>query len=115
QALSFDGNNDYVSMADHANFTLDPGQSYTWSAWVRNNNFNQWGTVWSQTIDANNFFYYYAHSSNDSHAGPVTNGVSIYWWTNGGSNRLVVHSNNNVLTAGVWSHIAITYDPSLAQ
>src|SRR5690606_980480 len=37
------------------------------------------------------------------------------WWTNGGSNRLVVHSNNNVLTAGVWSHIAITYDPSLAQ
>jgi|GEM_PF-2168548 len=114
QGLSFDGTNDYLHVPDHNDFTLNPLQNYTWSGWVRNNNFTQWSTIWSQTVDANNFFYFYGHSSNDGDAGPVTNGVSVYWWTNGGTNRLVVHSTNNVLTAGEWSHIAITYNGSAA-
>lgn len=113
QAINLDGTNDYLSIADHANFTLDPTQSYTWSGWVRNTNFNAWGTVWSQTLDANNFFYFYAHSTTDAEAGPVTNGVSVYWYN--GNNRLVLHSNNNVLTAGQWNYIAITYNGSVAQ
>ena len=25
--------------------------SYTWSAWVKNNNFTEWSTVWSQTTN----------------------------------------------------------------
>ncbi|HEY6503024.1 MAG TPA: Ig-like domain-containing protein [Chitinophagaceae bacterium] len=115
QGVNLDGTNDYISIADHANFTLDPAQSYTWSAWVRNNNFTEWSTVWSQTIDANNFFYFYAHTSGDPDGGPVTNGVSAYWWTNGGSNKIGAHSSNNVLTAGQWSHIAVTYDAGQPQ
>ncbi|MEI9808186.1 MAG: LamG-like jellyroll fold domain-containing protein, partial [Bacteroidota bacterium] len=111
--MNVDGTNDYMSFADHADFTLDPVQNYTWSSWVLNNNFNEWGTVWSQTVDANNFFYYYAHSSNDAEAGPVTNGISVYWYN--GSSKLVIHSNNNVLTAGQWNNIAVTYNGSLAQ
>ncbi len=47
--------------------------------------------------------------------GPVTNGISVYWWANGGSNKVGVHSNNNVLTAGQWSHVAVTYNASQAQ
>jgi glucose/arabinose dehydrogenase len=113
QGINFNGTTNYMSFADHADFTLDPTQNYTWSSWVNNNNFNQWGTVWGQTIDVNNYFYYYAHSSSDAEAGPVTNGVSVYWYN--GTNKLVIHSNNNVLTAGQWSHIAITYQGSLAQ
>ena len=27
----------------------------------------------------------------------------------------MLHSNNNVLTAGVWGHVAITYNPTGAQ
>lgn len=115
QGVNLDGSNDYISIADHANFTLDPAQSYTWSAWVKNNNFTEWSTVWSQTIDANNFFYFYAHTSSDPIGGPVTNGVSVYWWVNGGSSRVGVHSNNNVLTAGQWSYVTVTYNGSLAQ
>src|SRR5712671_3247972 len=76
QGISLDGVNDHVNITDHADYTLNPGQSYTWSAWVKNNNFNQWGTVWSQTLDASNYFYFYAHSTTDNEAGPITNGVS---------------------------------------
>ncbi|HEY6504384.1 MAG TPA: Ig-like domain-containing protein [Chitinophagaceae bacterium] len=113
QGINLDGANDYINIADHANFTLTPTVSYSWSAWVRNNNFNQWSTVWSQTVNTSNFFYFYTHTSNDAEAGPVTNGVSVYWYS--GTSKLVIHSNNNVLTAGQWSYIAVTYDASLAQ
>src|SRR5690606_27016875 len=97
QGINLDGVNDFVSISDHNNFTLDPTQSYTWSGWLRSNNFNQWSTVFSHTIDANNFFYLYAHSTPDIDGGPVTNGLSVFWWTNGGNNKLVAHSTNNVL------------------
>ncbi len=63
----------------------------------------------------NNFFYFYAHTTSDPDGGPVTNGLSVYWWANGGSNKLGVHSNNNVLTAGQWSHVAVTYNASQPQ
>ena len=69
----------------------------------------------SQTLDGNNFFYFYAHTSTDPEGGPVTNGISAYWWTNGGTNKVGIHTTNNVLTAGQWSHVAITYDASQAQ
>ncbi len=115
QGLTFNGTNNYVNIPDHNDFTLDPAQSYTWSAWVKNTTFKEWSTVWSQTLDGNNFFYFYAHTTNDPDGGPVTNGVSVYWWANGGSNKLGVHSSNNVLTLGQWSHIAVTYDASQPQ
>jgi hypothetical protein len=115
QGINFDGTNDYISIVDHADFTLDPAQSYTWSAWVKNNSFKEWSTVWSQTVNTSNFFYFYAHTSTDPDGGPVTNGVSAYWWTSGGTNKLGAHSSNNVLTLGQWSHIAVTYDASQPQ
>src|SRR5690606_14494103 len=115
QGINLDGVNDFVSISDHNNFTLDPTQSYTWSGWLRSNNFNQWSTVFSHTIDANNFFYLYAHSTPDIDGGPVTNGLSVFWWTNGGNNKLVAHSTNNVLTSGQWYYVALTYDASQPQ
>ncbi|TMI68367.1 MAG: T9SS type A sorting domain-containing protein, partial [Bacteroidetes bacterium] len=110
QAVNLNGTNNYVNIADHADYTLNPTQSYTWSAWVKNNNFNEWSTVWGQALNATNFFYFYAHttSQNDGGAGPVTNGISVYWTT--GSSKVALHSNNNVLTAGQWSHVTVTYD-----
>ena len=113
QSVSLNGTTSYINLADHADFTLTPTVSYTWSAWVRNTNFNQWSTVWSQTVNTSNFFYFYAHTSADAEAGPVTNGISVYWYS--GTNKLVLHSNNNVLTAGTWSYVTVTYDASQAQ
>jgi hypothetical protein len=115
QGVTLDGTNDYVNIADHADFTLDPAQSYTWSGWVKNNNFTEWGTVWSQTVNASNFFYFYAHTSTDQDSGPVTNGVSVVWWTGGGANKIGIHSTNNVLTAGQWSYIGVTYNAGQTQ
>ena len=113
QGINLDGSNDYINLADHADYTLTPTVSYTWSAWVRNNNFNQWSTIWSQTLSTSSFFYFYAHSSADPEAGPVTNGISVYWYS--GSSKLVLHSNNNVLTTGTWSYVTVTYNASVAQ
>ena len=104
-----------MNIADHADYTLNPAQSYSWSAWVKNNNFNEWSTVWSQALNTSNFFYFYAHSTTqaDGGGGPVTNGISVYWTS--GSSKLALHSNNNVLVAGQWSYITITYNAALAQ
>ena len=113
--VTFNGTSSYINIADHNDFTLDPTQSYTWSAWVNPASFKEWSTVWSQTLDASNFFYFYAHTSTDPDGGPVTNGISAYWWTAGGTNKIGVHSNNNVLSTGVWAHVAVTYDASQAQ
>jgi hypothetical protein len=71
--------------------------------------------VWSQTLNASNFFYFYAHTSTDPDGGPVTNGISVYWWNSGGTSKLGTHSTNNVLTLGQWSYVAITYDASQPQ
>ena len=114
QGLTFNGTSNYVNIADHNDFTLDPTQSYTWSAWLKNNNFNEWSTVWSQTMNNSTFFYFYAHTTTDPDGGPVTNGISVYWW-NSNSIKVGAHSSNNVLTAGVWSHVAVTYDASQPQ
>jgi hypothetical protein len=113
QGINLGGTNSYVNIADHSDYTLTPTTSYTWSAWVKNTNFNQWSTVWSQTVNTSTFFYFYAHSSADAEAGPVTNGISVYWYS--GGSKLVLHSNNNVLTANTWSYITVTYDASQAQ
>jgi len=115
QAVNLNGSNNYVNIADHADYTLNPAQNYTWSAWVKNNNFNEWSTLWSQSLNTSNFFYFYAHTTTatDGGGGPVTNGISVYWTT--GSNKVALHSNNNVLTAGQWSFVAVTYDGSQLQ
>ncbi len=115
QGINLNGTSNYVNIADHNDFTLDPAQNYTWSAWVKNTSFKEWSTVWSQTINTSNFFYFYAHTSTDPDGGPVTNGISVYWWVNGGGAKVGVHSNNNVLTAGQWSHVAVTYNGSQPQ
>ncbi|MDP4263600.1 MAG: DUF4082 domain-containing protein [Bacteroidota bacterium] len=115
QGVSLNGTSNYINIPDHTDFTLDPAQSYTWSGWVKNTSFKEWSCVWSQTVDGNNFFYFYAHTSTDPDGGPVTNGVSVYWWTSGGTNKIGAHSSDNVLTLGQWSHIAVTYDASQPQ
>ena len=51
QGLTFNGTNSFVDVSDHADFTLDPTLNYTWSAWIKNTDFHEWATVFSQTID----------------------------------------------------------------
>ncbi|MEO8403979.1 MAG: Ig-like domain-containing protein, partial [Chitinophagaceae bacterium] len=115
QGINFDGTNDYVALADHADYTLDPTQKYTWSMWVKNTSMKEWSTLWSQTLNNQNFFYFYAHTTTDPDGGPVTNGISVYWWNTNGTNKVGIHSNNNVLTVGTWSYVTVTYDGALAQ
>ncbi len=38
---------------------------------------------------------------------------SVYWYS--GSSKLVIHSNNSVLSTGTWSYITVTYDCQPSQ
>ena len=113
--VNFDGTNDQLRFTDHVDFTLAPATSYTWSTWVKVTSFKAGATVWSQTLNANNYFIIHAQTSTDTTGGPVTAGVSVLWVNNGGTNRIGIHSTNNVLVAGTWAHITVTYDASKAQ
>jgi hypothetical protein len=116
QTLSFDEGDDYVDISDSSVFDLAASGKYTWSAWIKPRNFNQWSAVRSQLQSSNPEIHltYYAHTSNSTSWGPVTAGVSVGWVT-GITNYVSLYSTNNVLTIGSWSHLVITYDGSLAQ
>ena len=113
QAVNFNGTSNYINIPPHADFNLSPTQSYTWSAWVKNNTFTEWGPVWSQTVDANNFFYFYAHTTTDIDGGPVTNGISVYWWTNGG--KKIGAIVQIMLDSGPVGYVSVVYDASQPQ
>jgi hypothetical protein len=113
KALAFDGTNDFVTISDSAVLDIDASQSYTWSLWVNPTTLtlNNWQTLWSQNGASNPSFFIYAMNSNDdAEWGPVTNGISAGW--NDGSNAIHVHTTPNVLSAGAWSHVVVTYDGS---
>jgi hypothetical protein len=65
-------------------------------------------------VDVVGHFLIFAHTTNDSNWGPVTAGISA-GWTVDGSNRIAVHSNDNILAANNWHHVVVTYNGSLAQ
>ncbi len=112
---SFDGIDDTVTVPDSATWTLNPLNDYTWEMWINPDDLSSASTqLWGQTNAATRGVGIYAHTTTNSHLGPVTNGIS-FDWSESGADRLGVHSTNNVLMAGTWHHVAITYDGSLPQ
>ena len=58
----------------------------------------------------------YAHTSTDASWGGMTRGITAGVDTNpAGHNHLHVTSSDNVLAAGTWSLVTVTYDSSLSQ
>ncbi len=111
-ALSFDGIDDYVNISNSGAFNLYESASRTWSFWIKNNNFKEWGSVIMQVeTGGTDYFSIVAHSTTEGSWGPVTNGISLGWDSASG-NRIFMHSADNVLTAGTWSHVVVTYNGS---
>ena len=112
--------NEYVDIGDHPDFDLDVAGKYTWSVWIKSNDFTAssgWPTIFSQTAEAFTYFYFYAHTngSTGTSGGSITNGVSV-WWVNGEfENPGLITEAENVISEDIWEHIAITYDGDLAQ
>lgn len=97
------------------NWTLDPLSDYTWEMWINPDDLSSAFTqLWGQTNASTRGVSIFAHTTTNSNLGPVTNGISVDW-NESGADKLGVHSTNNVLMAGTWHHVAITYDGSLPQ
>ncbi|AEA42985.1 LamG-like jellyroll fold domain-containing protein [Fluviicola taffensis] len=96
--FKFDGGNDYAYNTAPVNIPIG-NSSYTIEAWINptylsNNGIIGWGNY---------------GVANQCNALKVTNtGITNYWW-GGGVNDLSV---NYTFTAGVWYHVAATYDGS---
>ena len=105
-ALSFDGINDWVTVADHASLDLTTGM--TLEAWVRPGAMSGWETVVIKERGAGDYAYaLYAHDGAPLDGGaPVPSGN-----VRAGGARQTLRGTTE-LPAGTWSHIATTYDGS---
>lgn len=115
-ALVFDGVNDFVEVNTGPELNFVAAAKYTWSFWVRPDSFASFSASWAQqaTTGTDDGLFIYTHSEGSPPWGPVTNGVSV-GIVSLTSNQDIFVSNNNVLQARKWAHVAATYDGSLAR
>jgi len=116
KGCDFDGTDDYISISDNSVFDLTPSRGYSWSFWLKPDGFTEWSSFYAQDTDNGVFddFIVYAHTTSNAVWGPVTAGISV-GWDQDSANRLVVHTTNNAVTAGVWNHVTVTYDGTQSQ
>jgi hypothetical protein len=119
-SINLDGTDDYINITDNPIFDLYAANSYTWSAWLKPNSFREVSSLWTQqeTTSPEAGFYIYTHTTTNSVTGPVTAGISLVWCSNDGgtcNETVQLHSKDNVLSPGRFSHVVVTYQGNLAQ
>lgn len=101
-ALSFDGTDDYIKVAQHVDFTTDLEDALTFETWIRPNkitgNMNVAG-VWNNGGGGKNSFLL------------GQQGASLYFYVSpdGSSNQYYAGAVNSVVT-NEWIHVAGTFD-----
>jgi Ca2+-binding RTX toxin-like protein len=101
-ALTFDGLNDYVTVADST--ALDITNTLTLSTWVKADSFQSWdGLIVKGTT---NIPYGLDFRSDGRLIFQANYGLVM------GGNGRGTWSSNTALTAGQWHHVAVTYDGS---
>ena len=98
RAIDFDGVNDYVSVADAASLDLTTGM--TIEAWVQLDTVSSWRTTILKEKPGGLVYSLYANSSSSRPQGEIVTGA--------GTDRLA--GLGPALTAGTWTHLAVTYD-----
>ncbi len=93
-ALSFDGIDDRVTVADHADLDLE--HAFTIEAWIRPDSLNWWRTVVLKEAPPSRFSYALYASAG---AGPIPSA-----WSSGGG-----VASPNTIPVGTWTHLATTY------
>jgi VCBS repeat-containing protein len=95
-ALSFDGVNDVVTIADHSSLDLTTGM--TLEAWVRPSTVSGWRTVFLKNVSGGFAYVLLAGDASSLPAGYVR--------TTGDLNA----TGSSGLAVNVWTHMALTYD-----
>lgn len=104
QVLDFDGTNDYVNVGN--NFGYERTQPFSVEMWVNLDTITGAPHLWSKYLNSSpyNGVYFIVRDSGK---------LSVLISSNETApNRIDVTTTNIVLTAGVWTHIAFTYNGS---
>jgi hypothetical protein len=104
-AVSFDGVNDLVTIADTASLDLTTGM--TLEAWVRPTTINGWETVLLKEAGTELAYALYADNNGNDSGGPRRPGA---WIRQGGTSYSTLATSQ--LTVNQWTHLAATYDGS---
>ena len=105
KALSFDGSNDYVNIADNNVFSVTTTQQLTIAGWFKKNKLGVWGYPISKRRGASSYEWD-IRTYTDNRIGCVL-------LTTAGANYLSTGSSSPVYTAtGQWHHIACTINNS---
>ena len=100
-SMDFDGTNDYINTS----LDTDSYSSFSVSAWVNGDDVNTYRTVASQTR--------YGNWANSSWLLYIEAGKMVFYIFSGGS--AILAGKNTALSAGVWYHIAATWDGSTSK
>lgn len=96
-SLLGDGSTKYINLGD--NYTFGPAISFSWSLWMKADNFSANRRFISKTSqDANVYGYNLGHDS-----------TGKLWAQMRAPSSLRAHTYSTTLTAGVWYHICFTY------
>ena len=98
RAIDFDGVNDYVSVADANSLDLTTGM--TLEAWVQLDTVSSWRTAILKEKPGSDIYALYASNSANAPQGEVITGTGA----------VVKTGAPPPLTAGTWTHLAVTYD-----
>ncbi len=96
-ALSFDGSNDYVEVADDPSF--DIASEITVTAWINPTNASDWRTIVSKFAGNRKDVYWFLRKGKIGAALAGPSGVPGRDWR-----------PDVLIATGVWTHVALTYD-----
>jgi N,N-dimethylformamidase beta subunit-like, C-terminal/Concanavalin A-like lectin/glucanases superfamily/Bacterial Ig-like domain/Bacterial Ig domain/Calx-beta domain len=103
-ALTFDGVNDLVTVADSS--SLDLSGAMTLEAWVRPTAINGWESVILKEANADLAYALYADNNGNDTGGPRRPVVSVHQ----GTNNTFWTPGSSQLATNTWTHLAATYD-----
>lgn len=110
QALSFDGNDDFVVIANPTS-TIGSNQfsQFTFSAWIRPNSLADGMRIFG-TSDGNRAPWIHTEDPSSDETK-----VHMYLATDAGQTDCAVGSATNAVTAGSWTHVVAVWDGSVCQ
>lgn len=96
-SLLFDGADEYVNFGD--NYTFGPATAFSWSFWMKAQNFSAQRAMIAKTSqDINVYGYSFQHNSSGNLFAQMRAPLNLRQ-----------HTYSTTLTAGVWYHICFTY------
>jgi len=106
-AISFDGTDDYIDVANESNFDFERTDAFSLEAWIYPASSASGNDTIIGKHDGNPNYRGYILYRNDT-----DNLYFILRNDNGSGNKIDILSTNNMVTTGSWHHVVVTYDGS---